>query len=163
MILRVLALAGVWVALWGEPSPANILWGVVLALLLVWFFPNRRGSMATFRPLAVLRLTAHMFVALVTSSWNVALAVLRPTPERTEAREIRVNLATHSPMVVSVLTNSINLTPGTIVTTCDDDAGALVVHVLGHVEDDEFVAQIRGLERMVAAALGVPLEEGSQG
>lgn len=163
MILRVLALAGVWVALWGEPSPANILWGLVLALLLVWFFPNRRESLATFRPLAVLRLTGHMIVALVRSSWNVALAVVRPNPERTEAREIRVQLATHSPMVASVLTNSINLTPGTIVTRCADDASELHVHVLGHVDDEEFVAQIGRLERMVAAALSVPVGEGNQG
>lgn len=159
MMLRVVALAAVWVALWGDPSPANILWGVVLAVLLVVFFPDNRTSGARFRPLAVLRYIGSTFVSLVTSTWNVAVAVVKPTPERIEAREIRVPLVTGSPMVATVVANSITLTPGTIAISYDNDLREMSVHVLGRVDTSLFVAEIQKLERTVAATLGVPVPE----
>jgi multicomponent Na+:H+ antiporter subunit E len=154
MIRRILALTLVWVALWGDPSPANFLWGAIIAVILSVVFPERRVSGARFHPLAVARLTGYMFFSLVTSTWSVVLAVVRPTPDRIEHGVLTVPLATRSTLVAAVVSNSITLTPGTMTLSCDPDTFVLSVHVLGRVDPPTFVARIQHLEGMVAKALG---------
>ena len=153
-MLRVVGLAAVWVALWGRLSWANVLWGVVIALFLLWLVPDRTAPTARLRAVAVLRLTAYMVANLVSSSLAVVVTVLRPTPERRASRVLEVRLRTGSPLVTTVVANSITMTPGTMTLTADPDSHVLRVHVIGRVDPDRFAADIDRLERLVAAALG---------
>ncbi len=153
-MLRVVGLAAVWVALWGRLSWANVLWGLVSAVFLLWLVPDRTAATARLRPVAVLRLTAHMVVSLVSSSLAVVVTVLRPTPERRAARVLEVQLHTRSPLVTTVVANSITMTPGTMTLAADPETHVLRVHVIGRVDPDRFVADMARLERLVAAALG---------
>ena len=61
---RSLALLVLWVALWGELSVANLLSGVLLVALVTWLFVHDEPQY-TLRPLAALRLGAHVLVNLV--------------------------------------------------------------------------------------------------
>jgi multicomponent Na+:H+ antiporter subunit E len=154
MILRVAGLAAVWVALWGRISPANVIWGVLVAVFLLWFVPDRTEALARLRPMAVLRLTVHMVANLVTSSLAVVVTVLRPTPERRAARVLEVQLHTRSPLVTTVVANSITMTPGTMTLAADPATHVIRVHVIGPVDPDRFATDIVRLEQLVAAALG---------
>lgn len=156
MIVRVAGLTALWVALWGDVSAGNVVWGALIGVVLVLLFPagpRSGGRGARLRPMGTARLVGHVFVNLVVSSWAVVRAVLSPTPERTRTTVLTVPLATRSPLVASVVANSITLTPGTMTLCCDPDTFELTVHVLGAVDPDEFAGRIGELERIAAGAI----------
>ena len=153
MILRMLGLAVAWVALWGDVSPANVLWGLVIAAVLTWFAPIG-AARAPFRLVGFVQLTAYMMKNLVTSSADVLRTVIRPTPERVSDAIINVRLRTQSRIVAVVVANSITLTPGTMTLSLDPNTFELRVHVLGNVNENDFVTSIYELEEVVARAFG---------
>jgi len=158
MIARGLVLLVVWVALWGELSPANVASGVLVVLGLAVLFPGRGASSHRFRPLPALRFAAYVAVNLVTSSVAVARAVLAPTPDRVHTEVIDVELESASALVAALVANTITLTPGTM--TVDirrESRTVLSVHVLGRVAHDGFRRDIRRLEGLVLAAVRPPV------
>ena len=64
MITRSLVLLMLWIALLGELSVANVMSGVFLVALVSWLFVHDEPKY-TLRPLAALRLAAHVLVNLV--------------------------------------------------------------------------------------------------
>ncbi len=154
MIVRSLALLVVWIALWGELSVANVVSGVITIGLLTLLFPATKGNGHRLHPLGAVRLVGSVLASLVLSTWQVVLAVLRPTPERVHAEVIMVALDTRSPLVAAIVANSITLTPGTMTVDLDAATFELHVHVLGRVDHDEFRADVRSLEQRVVAAVG---------
>lgn len=153
MILRILGLAIAWVALWGDISPANVLWGVVFACALTWFAPMQRSN-TSLQFFGAVQLTLYMMKNLVTSSFAVLRTVIRPTPERVSDAIVKVQLRTQSRIVAVVVANSITLTPGTMTLSLDPNTFELRVHVLGHVNENDFVNSIYELEDVVARAFG---------
>lgn len=154
MIVRVVVLLAVWVALWGELSVANVLTGLVTGAVMAVLFPGRPERVHRLRPLAALRFGGFMVVSLITSSWQVVLAVLFPSPERVATAVVPVRLTSSSPLVAAIVANSITLTPGTMTVDHDPATSTLRVHVLGQVDPDAFAAGILDLERRVLAAVG---------
>jgi multicomponent Na+:H+ antiporter subunit E len=156
---RVIGLTALWVALWGDVSGANVLWGVILAVALGWSFPSDEVRTVRVRPLAAVRFIGRLFLSLAVSSLTVARAALLPSPARTATAVHDVPLRTRSPLVAAVVANSITLTPGTMTLSCDPDTLALRVHVLGSMTADELRAQIARLEELASAALGAVLPD----
>ena len=157
MIVRNMTLLIVWVAMWGELSVANVASGVLMIAALSVLFPtgDRRARLAhRVHPLGALRFGGRLFVDLVVSSWNVAVAVVAPNADRIHTEVFDVALTTTSPLVAAIVSNSITLTPGTMtVDIAETDRGfALRVHALGRAEPVAFREQIRDLERRVVAA-----------
>ena len=153
MILRFIGLAALWVGLYGEVTPANVVGGVAIAAI-VWFATRERDSRRfRIRPLAVVSLIAFMFGNLVRSSFRVLLAVWLPTPGRTTAHVQVARLQSGSPTVAAVVANLITVTPGTMTIEVSDDAREIQVHVLGEVSTGVFTASVADLERRVVRAL----------
>jgi multicomponent K+:H+ antiporter subunit E len=103
----------------------------------------------------LVRYVARLMADLVTSTWTVVVAVVRPTPERVSTEVIEVELSTSSRLVALVVANSITLTPGTLtadVATRPDGTLVLGVHVLGDTDRAQFLASIAALERRVLGA-----------
>lgn len=155
MIVRLGALTILWVALYGEASLGNVLGGLVVAGILVAFFPVTRSSVRYVRPWGAVQLGWYVFVNLVTSTWAVVVAVLFPRPDRVEASVRTVSVVTRSATAMTLMGNLITLTPGTMTVDIDESAGILRVHVLGHVDDREFAASMARLEKKVSAALAL--------
>lgn len=154
MTVHLLSLLVVWVALWGEVSVANVVSGVVVAVLVTTLFRSGSAGGHRLRPIGALRLGASVFADLVVSTWRVVVAVLRPTPDRVHAEVIEVSLRSRSPLVCTLVANAITLTPGTMTVDLDPQSSRLRVHVLGRVDHDEFRASVRALEDRVLAAVG---------
>ena len=153
MILRFIGLVALWVGLYGQLSPANVVGGVLVAAI-VWFVTRERDSRRfRIRPLAVASLIAFMFANLVRSSFRVLLAVWLPTPRRTSANVQVAQLESGSPTVAAVVANLITVTPGTMTIEVADDAREIRVHVLGEVSAESFTASVADLERRVVRAL----------
>jgi multicomponent Na+:H+ antiporter subunit E len=161
----------VWLALWGEITWANLLSGVlVVALIGLVIRPVPREHVVN--PLSMARLLVVFVWRLVTSSLIVVRTVLAPTPERLRSGVVRVHLAHRSQLVATVLADAISLTPGTLTLDArdgrveDDEATSdgrpvLYVHVLGLADPEAIRDDIRGLERLVVAAI-TPLEDAAE-
>jgi len=96
---------------------------------------------------------------LFTSSWAVVVTVLRPTPERLQTHVVSVQLETKSPLIASLVANSLTLTPGTMTVSVEEETFTLKVHVLGAVDEAAFVRQVRSLEERISRAISVKPEE----
>lgn len=149
----------VWLALWGDLSWANVVGGVLVAVLVLVAvrLPARE---ATYR-LSVVPASAYLarFAKdLVVATAQVARQVFWPV-ERLRPAILEVPMQGTDPLVLALVANSITLTPGTMTLDVDERRGLLWVHVL-HLEeggDADLVGDARSLERLGARALGVDL------
>ena len=136
----VVALAAIWVLLWGSASPGNVVAGLILGAVLVLLVPGLRrrgGGGGRLRPLALLRLAGHMLVVTVTSNIELTREVLSRS-SRLRTAVIGVPLPGCSDEVVTLITNLLALSPGTMPIELRQDPLVLYIHVL-HVRDVETV------------------------
>ncbi|GAA4866970.1 Na+/H+ antiporter subunit E [Actinomycetospora straminea] len=152
----------VWVLLWGTFSWANVLGGLVVALVVLTVFPLPPApGRGWLRPLATLRTVGRFVVDLVVSSLQVAwqsLQALRPG-EPIHSSVVAVRLASSSEFVMAMVVELLTLVPGSVVIEARPEERTIWAHVLG-ADDDAAVAafreQVARLEADVVAALGRP-------
>jgi multisubunit Na+/H+ antiporter MnhE subunit len=147
-----IALFVLWIAMMGELSVANSLSGVVVIALVNWLFVHDH-SRYVLRPWGAARLAISVLKSLVTSSWQVVLAVLLPNAQRTATSVQDVQLKHGSAFIGSIVANAITLTPGTLSLDLQEEDLVLSVHVLGEVDEARFRANVLALEDMVAEAV----------
>lgn len=137
----IVVLALIWVVLWGSASFANVLGGLVVAAALVMIVPGlrRRGGRRPmfFRPVAVARLVAYMLFTTIKSNIVLTREILSPGSQiRTGV--IGVPLPGCSDELVTLITNLLALSPGSMPLELMSDPTVLYVHVL-HLHDVERV------------------------
>lgn len=149
----------VWVGLWGSLTPGNVLGGLAVGAVLLRALPMEHvDSPGRISALGVLRFLGLFFVALVQSSLQVLVLVLRRRPELHQA-VIAVPVHGGGDRLLTLVGNSISLTPGTLTLEVDRARGLLYVHVLDVGEGSKGLTQVKhGIERIehaAARALGV--------
>ena len=151
----------VWNLLWGTWSWANLISGVLVALgvTLLLPLPPVVGG-ARVRPVALLRFLMHFVVDLVSSGALVAWQTVRPTGIDRSAI-ITVQLRTDSDLLLTILTESLTLVPGSMVIDLDREHRTIALHIL-HVRDQRDVERQRegvlAEEERVVRAFGSPDE-----
>ncbi|MEO1060623.1 MAG: Na+/H+ antiporter subunit E [Actinomycetota bacterium] len=152
----------VWVALWRDVSPGNLVAGLLVASGIILVFPLPKSTMGIdLNPLAMVKFLLVFAASVVRANFIVAWEVLTP---RNHIREgiIGVPLRTNHPVVVTTINHAINLAPGTMVIDIDDDPSepfVVYVHVL-HLDDPADVHdEVRRLEDLILAAFGIGTEE----
>jgi multicomponent Na+:H+ antiporter subunit E len=151
------ALVLVWNLLWGTWSWANLLSGVVVAIAVTWLLPLPpvTGG-AGFHPAAVFRYLVRFGTDLATSSAEVAWWALRPRGLAAGAI-ISVPLRTDSDLLLTMITESLCLVPGSIVIDLDREARTIALHLLS-VRDLAAVeaqrAEVLATEERVVRAFG---------
>ena len=151
----------VWNLLWGTWSWANLLSGVLVALgvTLLLPLPPVVGG-ARVRPVGLLRFLVHFVVDLVSSGAQVAWQTVRPTGIDRSAIII-VQLRTDSDLLLTILTESLTLVPGSMVIDLDRERRTIALHIL-HVRDQRDVERQRegvlAEEERVVRAFGSPDE-----
>jgi multicomponent Na+:H+ antiporter subunit E len=149
----------VWCALWGDVSVANVVWGAVVGVGTLWLVPTRghapgaQRDMA-IRPLAALRFAAWVLWALVRASAVVAWEVVTPTNDINEGI-VAVPLGTDVPGLMTLIANTISLTPGTLTIEVRQDPPTLYVHVLHLRAIEDVRADVLLLERLACATFAV--------
>ena len=108
-------------------------------------------------PFAVLRLLVHFVTQLVVSNAVLAWQIVRPHPAlRTGI--VSCQLHTRSPGLITLITDILALSPGTITVDVDtrDDGGpsTIFVHVLRLDDPADVRGRVARLERMVVDAFG---------
>ena len=147
-----IALFVLWIAMMGEVSIVNVLSGFIVVALVNWLFVHDHPRYV-LRPVGAVRLTLSVLKSLVTSSWQVVLAVLLPNDQRTATSVQQVQLQHGSAFIGAIVANAITLTPGTMSLDLNKEDLTLSVHVLGEVDEVKFHAGVLALENMVAKAV----------
>jgi multicomponent Na+:H+ antiporter subunit E len=147
---RVVALAAVWVVLWGDPTAGNVLGGLAVGTVVTAVTRREGGGRIRFRPLAAARFAARAALLLTRSTVAVTAAALGP--RRLVDPEVRrIPLAPGSASALVATANAVSLTPGTLTLALDPREPALVVHFLR--PDPAGAAAVATLHSLAAAAL----------
>jgi len=154
-----------WLAMWGEISAVNVVSGIGVVAIVSLFFRRAPDRSYSLRPLGIIRLLAIFVWRLITSSANVVVTVLAPTPARLRSGVVGVQLSHPSPLVAAIVADAISLTPGTLTLEArypDEQSDqqptrreppTLFIHVLGLDDPEAVRADVRVLERLVLAAV----------
>lgn len=144
----------VWVLLWGNISAANVLSGLVIALIITLWLPLPSVPVeGRLHPIPLVRLVFTVAYWLLVSSVQVAAMALRPKPPLSAV--LRAHLAIKSDLVLALAVNILNLTPGNIVLEIDQTRRMIYVHVLDVASDravEGFHRQVDQLQRLLVAA-----------
>lgn len=144
----------VWVLLWGTVSAANILSGLVIALVVTLLLPLPPVPVeGRLHPIPLVRLAVTVVYYLLASSIQVAALALKPGPPPLTA-VLRAHLALKSDLVLVLAVNIINLTPGTIVLEIDQPRRMIYVHVIDVGNDrtvQRFYRQVASLQKLLVA------------
>lgn len=133
--LMTLLLAGIWLLLVNSANSGQIMLGLLLGWMIPWF--TRRfwpEPPRIQRPIALLRFIARLLGDIVIANLNVARLILG-RPERLRPAFFSVPLALKSDLAISLLANTICLTPGTVSSRLSLDRRYLLVHTLDAAED----------------------------
>ncbi|MEZ5406585.1 MAG: Na+/H+ antiporter subunit E [Acidimicrobiales bacterium] len=152
-LVRVVWLTTVWVALWSDLSVANVASGLLLACLIVVRFDTWRSGTTVLRPVAVARFAAYFLSQLVRSTFVVARTVISPRG-RIRSDIVAFPLRGGSDAIVTLIANSISLTPGTLTLDVSTDPLTLYVHALDVRDTDALMDDLRTLETLALRAFG---------
>ena len=153
-IASVVWLTLVWVGLWGTLTPANLLGGIVIAVLVVRGLPmpviDYHGRVRIGRLLALI---GRIAVDLVVASTQVALLALGRRAPRSAV--IRVVLRSHSDLYLTLTAQIVSLVPGSVVVEAHRLSGTLYVHVLDITTTgvEEHRREVLAIEERVLRAL----------
>ncbi|WP_123027051.1 Na+/H+ antiporter subunit E [Mycolicibacterium stellerae] len=144
----------VWVLLWGTATPANIIGGFAVALVVTLLLPLPVVPVeGRVHPLSLVKLIAVVAYQLVLSSLQVAWLAIRPGPPPLTA-VLRARLAIKSDLVLALAVNIFNLIPGSIVLEINQERRQLYMHVIdvGNVKAvDRFYHQVAQVERLLVS------------
>ena len=145
----------VWVLLWGKASPANIIGGFAVALVITWLLPLPAVPVeGRVHPLSLLRLVVYVGYQLVLSSLQVAWLAIKPGPPPLTA-VLRARLAIKSDLVLALAVNIFTIIPGSMVLEIDQERRLIYVHVID-VGNEKAVArfyrQVEQTQRLLMAA-----------
>ena len=157
----VLWLTCVWVLLWGTFTPASIVGGLVVAVLVTALFrlPPATDRLPV-RPLRICGLLLFLLWDIAVSGVEVSWEVLRHGP-RARAAIMAVPLIASSDQVVTIMASALSLSPGTMALQIDHDHDVWYVYALGPRDDadvDRARRRVVDLQRRVLSALGAPDE-----
>lgn len=156
-VRRLVTIAGLvfaWLALWGTISVANILSGLLVALLVSGSGVGTSGR-GGIRLGPLLRFGFLVLIDLVKSSVTVAWEILTPT-DYTEEAIIAVDAPVDTRQHLLLLVVAVTVTPGTAVIDTDPDNGRLYVHLLHASKADEIRSHILELSELACRALPMP-------
>jgi multicomponent K+:H+ antiporter subunit E len=138
-----LMLLGLWLLLVNSLSIGHIL----LGSLLSWLIPLYTARFWTAqirirRPWLLLRLAGTVLYDILVANVAVARLIVGPM-ERIQPAFIRMPLRLKGNVGVSLLANTITLTPGTLSASLSPDRSELLIHALQGEDPEAIIADIR--------------------
>jgi multicomponent Na+:H+ antiporter subunit E len=153
-VATVVAITAIWVLLWGTASPANVLSGLLIGSLLVLTIPGLRGGTGRIRarPAAIARLAGHLLAVTVRANAELTREVLAPS--RLRPAIVTVHLPACSDEVLTMITNLLALSPGTMPLDLDPDLNVLHLHVLRLTDVEQVRRDVLRLTDLTMRAFG---------
>ncbi|MCG6966651.1 MAG: Na+/H+ antiporter subunit E [Chromatiaceae bacterium] len=136
-------LLAIWLLLVNQLSVGHLLLGALLGwavpLYTARFWPEQ---VRVRRPLLLLRFTAVVLYDILVANITVARLILA-RQERLQPAFVVMPLTLRSEVAISLLANTVSLTPGTVSTFLSADRRCLIIHSLHTTAPDELLATIR--------------------
>ncbi|MCF8218204.1 MAG: Na+/H+ antiporter subunit E [Bacteroidales bacterium] len=148
-------LAFIWVALTMKFTLVNILFGFILGYLTLWFTKRKESQVKYFRRFPNFIIYIFFFIAeVIKGSVRIGYEIITPE-HKMNPGIIAVPLDAKSDIEITILANSITLTPGTISIALSDDRKTLYVYNMYLNEDPEkSIQEIKnGLEHKLLEVL----------
>ncbi|MFB6264875.1 MAG: Na+/H+ antiporter subunit E [Bradymonadaceae bacterium] len=138
-----LSILAVWLLLWESVSLGSIALGGALALIIPVFARRFWPDAPEVRRPGLLITYALIFAwDILKANLSVAALVLKPN-DSLRPTFLEIPLEIDHPFLITILANTISLTPGTVSTNVTGDRNMLLVHCL-HCEDPE--EEIEGIK-----------------
>lgn len=141
--LLTVTLALLWLLLVNQLSAGQVILGALLGWLIPFattrFWPE---PIRIHQPLALLRYLVVFIYDIVLGSFQVAYFILRG-PSHLRPAFIRIPLVLKTDLAISLLANTISLTPGTVSAWLSEDKRTLIVHTLDTGDAEALVADIK--------------------
>jgi multicomponent Na+:H+ antiporter subunit E len=159
----VIWLTVVWIMLWGNISFANVIGGLVVALLVLAIFPLPRLIVGVkVRPIAFVTLLVRFLFDVVKASVHIAWVAVRPRAVP-QSSVMVVQLVGREELFQTIVGLMVSLVPGSLVVDLDSRRRLLALHYFG-VSDERKLeaarADVLALEQRVLKALAAdPAEE----
>ncbi len=132
-----------WLLLTNSIAPAQFVLGGTLAVLIPLFTSRFRGPRIELRkPFLLVRFVARLLLDIVIANLAVARLILRPGATL-QPRFITYRLRLRGEMEITVLANTISLTPGTVACDLNAERTCLLVHCLDVADEAAVIEQIR--------------------
>lgn len=151
-----LGLALIWVLAWGTPSPANVLGGLLVAAVLLAVAPDAwpplRGGVR-LRPVAIARFVGHVLRDVVRANVQLTREVLS-RESRITTGVVAVALPECSDGLLTLVTNVMAVTPGTMPLEVTRHPTVMYVHVLHMGDVEEVRRDVRHLAALAYRAFG---------
>jgi multicomponent Na+:H+ antiporter subunit E len=158
----------VWMALWQDISFANVVSGLLIALVVSLVFPLPRLRLAErLHPVHLVILVGRFLFDMVVASFQVAwLTLLFHRQPRSAVMAVR--LRSRSDFVMTLVAEMSSLVPGTLAVEARRSTHTVYIHVLdlGDEHVDRFRERVLAQEDRILRALGeglVPATSDSQG
>ena len=133
----------IWLLLANELSVAHLLLGALLGwavpLYTARFWPDQ---VQVRRPLLLLRFIGVVLYDILVANVTVASLILG-RQERLQPAFVVLPLTLRSDLAISLLANTVSLTPGTVSAYLSADRRCLIIHSLHSTAPDEMLATIR--------------------
>ncbi|MDM4723145.1 Na+/H+ antiporter subunit E [Micromonospora sp. WMMA1363] len=151
----------VWNLLWGEFSWGNLLGGLLVAAVVLVFFPLPPVTFGgRVRPGALLAFVLRFVAELVTASLHIARIAVQPG-YLPRAAILAVRLRVRTDLNLALTAEAVSMVPGTLVLEVDRERGVLYVHVLDVRTPRDLAAgrrQVLTVERRIVRAVGSAAE-----
>lgn len=152
-------LATMWVLLWGDLSAANVVGGLLAGGLVIVVVGARASRLSSrVHPVGLVVFLVVFARELLTAVAQVTWQVVAWPNRRFREAVVAYQAAPVSPGLLSILGNTISLTPGTLTLEIDEERHTLYVHVLHLSDPVEFADGIRVLERAIVRAFASDAE-----
>ena len=136
-------LAVIWVLLANQFTAGHTLlgllfgWGIPLFTRHFWPEPVR-----ITRPLILLRYLGVVLFDIVVANLTVARLILG-RPKNLQPKFVELPLDLQTDLAISMLANTITLTPGTLSARLSDDRRCLIVHALHETDSEALIKTIK--------------------
>lgn len=139
-----IVLALIWAAITGSFTLLNLLLGLSVGLIALWFVRNRLAApVHILRARRIVALAALFFWELTLSAVRVAWLVITPNMKsQLKPAIIAFPLTAKSDPEITLLANLITLTPGTLSVDVSEDRKFIYVHALSMDDKSELVKSI---------------------
>lgn len=149
----VLSISAIWLLLRGDASPGNFFVGLILALISILFLRRTYNQERSFRRVGgIIHFIINFTRELIVANIQVLKIVLSP---KLNIRPAIIAFKTDckTPLGLTLLANSITLTPGTLSIDISEDQSNIYIHILDMENPDRVRDDIRrGLEEPVKGA-----------
>ncbi len=158
-IAELVWLATMWVLLWADITIANAVGGLLAGGLVILLVGPRASRLSSrIHPVGLMVFVAVFARELLKAVAQVTWQVVGWPNRRFREAVVAYQAGPISPGLLSILGNTISLTPGTLTLEIDEQHHVLYVHVLHLTDPDEFADGIRVLERAVVRAFASEAE-----